>query len=243
MTAALIFAQSAAADQRQYLFSGEPEEVSAQIISRYVRATENSECCRFTGSVEIDIEASLPKLQKSGHLRALKKISRVGRSTYHVLSFQGDNTVKKEVIARYLQVDQTAHPHREFAVIPANYKFKFRGERSTDLGGQVYVFQISPRKKRMGLFKGELWLDAQTYLPVYEAGRLVKNPTIFFKKVDFERAYTIRGGVAVPEHTTSIIEARMVGRVELSVEYSNFSPAPLGEIESDGSPAMAEASQ
>lgn len=219
-------------------------EFSNQIIDRYIQATDNPSCCDLSGSIQVDINASLPKLKKKGHLRALKVISSVGHSTYRVLSFQGDATVKKDVIARYLQVDQNAQKDRKLAVIPANYKLKFKGERETNLGHEVYVFQVSPRRKRTGLFKGELWLDSETYLPVYERGRFVKNPSVFFKKVDFERAYSINGGVSVPEHITSTIDARIVGRVELSVEYSNFSPATAQAPENSyRAAAIAEASE
>lgn len=189
--------------------------------------------------MQIDISASVPKLKKSGHLRARKIISSVGRSTYRVLSFQGDPTIKKEVIARYLELDQNAQKGGTLAVIPANYKFKYKGERASNLGRDVYVFEVSPRAKRIGLFKGQLWLDAQTYLPVYETGRLVKSPSLFLKKVNFERVYAINGGVAVPEHITSTIDARMVGRVEVSVDYSDFAP----QAQSDISTPMTEASQ
>ena len=34
----------------------------------------------------------------------------------------------------------------------------------------TYVFQVTPRKKRAGLFKGEIWIDAATYLRVQETG-------------------------------------------------------------------------
>lgn len=224
-------------------FGGASSDVSNQIIDRYVQATEAPKSGVSTGSVQVDINASVPKLKKNGHLRALKVISSVGRSTYRVLSFQGDPTIKKEVIARYLELDQNAQKAGAFAVVPANYKFKFKGERASNLGRDVYVFQVSPRKKRVGLFKGELWLDSQTYLPVYEAGRLVKSPSVFLKKVNFERVYAINGGVAVPEHTTSTIDARIVGRVEVSVDYSNFVPVSGVQPQNAVALPIAEASQ
>ena len=37
----------------------------------------------------------------------------------------------------------------------ANYKFKYKGMATND-GRTVHVFQLTPRKKRVGLFKGEL---------------------------------------------------------------------------------------
>jgi hypothetical protein len=104
---------------------------------------------------------------------------------------------------------------------PANYKFKLKGERAVQGTETVYMFQVSPRKKRVGLFKGEVWLDAGSYLPVLEKGRLVKNPSIFFKKVDFERAFAIKNGVSVPAHMTSTIDTRVVGKVELDINYTS----------------------
>ena len=141
--------------------------------------------------------------------------------TYRVLGFQGDNTVKKEVIARYLQAEQQSQSDPGLMLTPKNYKFKLKGERVVQGSEQVYMFQVAPRKKRVGLFKGELWLDAGSYLPVLEKGRLVKNPSIFFKKVDFERAFSIQNGVSVPAHMTSTINTRVVGIVELDINYTS----------------------
>ena len=88
----------------------------------------------------------------------------------------------------------------------------------------MYVFALSPKKREAGLFKGEIWLDASTYLPVYEKGRFVKNPTIFFKRVDFERAFAIKDGKPLPQYMNSTITTRVVGKVELDVNYSNYAP-------------------
>jgi hypothetical protein len=110
------------------------------------------------------------------------------------------------------------------ALIPANYKFKYKGEKTAPDGNQVYVFQISPRKKKVGLFKGEMEIDAATYLPVMEKGRFVKNPSIFFKKVEFERTFKIENGVAVPQFMWTTIDARLIGKVDLSINFSNFTP-------------------
>jgi hypothetical protein len=88
---------------------------------------------------------------------------------------------------------------------------------------------VSPRKKKVGLFKGDIELDAATYLPVMEKGRFVKNPSIFFKRVDFERDFKIENGVAVPHCMTSTIDARLIGKVELNVNYSNFTPNAADE--------------
>lgn len=213
-----------------------PEDLtgpSGAIISRYLQATQIQSDALRNASMEVNIDASVPRLKESGSMRALRKISDVGRITYRVLGFQGDNTVKSQVIGRYLEAEQRGQSDQNLNVTPANYKFRYKGQKSLR-GASVYVFQLIPRKKLVGLFKGELWLDASAYLPVFEKGRLVKNPSIFFKRVEFERAYAIRGGTAVPERMSSTIETRLVGKVELNISYSNFEPLPADDA-ADGS--------
>jgi hypothetical protein len=195
---------------------------TTEIITKYLEATQAHEDGLRGASMQVNIDASVPKLKEHGTLRALRKISKVGQVTYRVLGFQGDNTVKNQVIARYLQAEQQGQGDQNLAVTPANYKFKFKGQKSTDNGNSVYVFQLSPRKKKVGLFKGELWLDPSTCLPVLEKGKLVKNPSIFFKKVEFERGFAIKNGLSIPEHLSSVIQIRLIGKVELHIDYSDF---------------------
>lgn len=220
---------------KMWASAGEPDSLtgqSAEIISKYLDAEQSRHALVQTASMEVDISASVPELSQQGRLHALRRISNVGRISYRVLGFQGDKTVKNQVIARYLEAEQQAHDKPELALTPANYKFKFKGERAVEGEQHVYVFDLAPRRKRVGLFKGEVWLDTATYLPIYEKGRLVKNPSIFFKRVRFERAYTIQNGVLIPEHTSSTIDTRLVGRVELNINYSKFAAGEGGEEDS-----------
>lgn len=205
------------------------EKPSAVILDKYLQATQTHEDDLRGASMDVDIDASVPGLKEHGKLRALRKISKVGQITYRVLGFQGDSTIKNQVIARYLQAEQQGQGDMSLAVIPANYKFKYKGEKTDPDGSQVYTFQVSPRKKKVGLFKGEIELDAATYLPVMEKGRFVKNPSIFFKKVDFQRSFRIQNGVAVPENMSSTIDAHLIGKVQLNINYSHFTPNAADE--------------
>ena len=62
-----------------------------------------------------------------------------------------------------------------------------------------------------------------TYLRVQESGRLVKNPSIFLKKVEFVRKYEIRDGISVPRQIQSVVDTRLVGQAELTIDFSNYS--------------------
>jgi hypothetical protein len=212
-----VFGLGAADDDSK----SEAKAAPAAIITKYLKATENHQDTAQSASMEVDITASVPNLKEQGKLRALRKISKVGHITYRVLGFQGDNTIKTQVIARYLQAEQQGQGDHTLGITAANYKFKYKGEWQFE-GKEAYLFALSPRKKRVGLFKGEIWLDAGTYLPVYEKGRFVKNPSVFFKRVVFQRGFAIENGVAIPRYMTSTIDTRVLGKVELTISYSKF---------------------
>ena len=117
------------------------------------------------------------------------------------------------------------NPSPAEAVTPENYKFKSKGMTQLD-GRDVYVYQVTPKKKREHLFKGEIWIDARTYLKVQESGYLVKNPSIWLKKVAFIRKYEIRDGISVPRQTQSVADTRLVGKAEMTIDFTNVSLDP-----------------
>lgn len=148
----------------------------------------------------------------------------MGRITYEALHFEGDNTIKHNVIGKYLAAESEAQADggSSLAVTPENYKFKYKG--SADREGQAaYVFIVTPRHKEIGLFKGEIWIDAATYLPVRESGRFVKAPSLFLKRIQFVREFDIRDGVSVPRQIRSLVETRLVGPAELTIDFRNVS--------------------
>jgi hypothetical protein len=218
--------------------AAEPPET---IVENYCAASRGQEQAFQGASMDVEIQASLPKLKKQGRLHALRRISALGRITYEMLRFEGDGTVKNQVIARYLTAEAEAQAEAQkdqtpsLAVTPVNYKFKYKSRDRLE-GRDVYIFQVTPRQKRQGLFKGDLWIDAVTYLRVQESGYLVKSPSIFLKKVAFVRKYEIRGGISVPLQVQSVVDTRLAGKAELTIDFSNFSidgakPGAIGDVD------------
>ncbi len=235
----LAVATTLTADTRNR--SSDAPSSSSGIIDKYLQATQGHDSTLRGASMEVNIDASVPKLKETGKLRALRKISKVGQITYRTLSFQGDSTVKNQVIARYLSAEQQGQGDQDIGITPKNYKFKYRGEKSI-AGQRSYVFQLSPIKKRVGLFKGELWLDERTCLPLMEKGRLVKNPSVWFKQVDFERGFSIQNGQSIPTYVSSVIDTRLVGKVELNINFSKIEKDATEET-SEGNAAVIASSK
>jgi hypothetical protein len=57
----------------------------------------------------VEIDASLPKFEKRGRFRAIRRLLPFGKPEYQVLEIAGDQTVRQQVIIRYL----SAESHRE----------------------------------------------------------------------------------------------------------------------------------
>lgn len=194
------------------------------VVQQYCDATRGQEQLMQGSSMSVVIAASLPKLKKQGKLHALRRVSALGRITYEILGFEGDGTIKKQIINRYLSAEAEAQeePTLSVAITPENYKFTRM--RKTQLEGRdTYLFDVSPKHKRQGLFQGQLWIDSATFLRVQESGYLVKSPSVMLKKVAFMRKYQIRDGIAVPRQEQSVIDTRLgVGQAEMTIDFSDF---------------------
>jgi hypothetical protein len=217
----------------QISFGLEAEHDGADIIEKYVTSTQLQQQAMRGMTMEVEIDADLPKLHKSGKMSARRVISKLGQISYKVLGFSGDDDVKKDVIARYLQAEtESQKDNTQFAINQTNYKFRYKG--SLQINDQRdYLFDLKPRRKRVGLFRGELWLDAKTYMPLRETGRFVKTPSVFLKKVEFVRSYEIRDGIAIPKRIDSKIDTRLAGLAEIHIDYTNVKQTDVLEKTED----------
>ena len=197
-------------------------QISQQILARYFAAVNTQSPKTHGVEMDMHFSARLPWMKKEGVMLAKRIVSSLGKISFVVKSFTGDNTIKTYVITKYMagEVD-LAENSLDSGINPKNYKFKYKRMEPFN-GRQVHVFELNPRKKRLGLFKGELWIDEESALPVRETGTLVKSPSVFLKKVVFTRTYAVVNGAAIPERVESTVETRIAGKAEIDIHYSNF---------------------
>ncbi len=150
----------------------------------------------------------------------MRRVSCSGQVTYKVLDSSGDVRVRREIINLYLAAESETRDTDSIAITPANYEFRLKSTIGPERQ-RVQIVRIKPKRKRAGFFKGELWLDAETGMPVREAGQFVKVPSMFLKRIRFVREYEIRDGVSIPIPIESTVETRLMGRVELSIHFHN----------------------
>jgi hypothetical protein len=202
-------------DVQAETFPADSADRAAIVLARYTAGVTK---VKPWSQETIEIEASLPSLEKHGRLRAIRRLLPFGKPEYHVLETVGDQTVRQEVIYRYLSADaqSVAVPTSSVAITPANYKFRYKG--AVKITGDIaYSFVITPHKKRSGLIKGELWLDGETGAAVRQSGYLVKNPSIFIRRITVTRETTIRDGLPKERITHLLVDTRIVGRAELTI--------------------------
>lgn len=196
-----------------------PGEVLNQYLTMKQAAAE-----RVEQVIEVEIYASISRLKKQGRMTGFKLITRAGGVAYRSLRFSGDVIIKTAVIARYLSAETQAAGNPEgLEISPANYRFAARG--TTVYGDRTaYVYRVEPRRKKVGLFKGEVWLDSETSTPLREWGKFVKSPSIFIKGVTFVHDYVLTEGRGTPRRLILSARTILVGKVDMTVWYCPGTP-------------------
>ncbi len=170
------------------------------------------------------IEAELPDQSQKGRYELLRSYSAPHTLKFKAVSFTGDGFVKTNVIHRLMQ-SEVDHVEKEqgpdTAITARNYKFNYKGVKEID-GRQVHVFEAKPREKRVGLFKGKIYIDMLTGTLRRAEGQAVKSPSFFIKKIEFTTDYADFGIFTFPVHLHSWAKTRLVGRAVVDVSTSDY---------------------
>ena len=173
------------------------------------------------------INAELPGTAQQGEFELRSHYAAPHTLEFKPVHFTGDGFVKNNVITRLLQseVDHQKEDSSLTAVTPGNYKFSFKG--TVELNDRlVHVYQTKPRKKRVGLFKGRIFLDVYTGALVRAEGTVVKSPSFFVKKIEFVQDYIDYGSFTFPAHMHSDARTRVLGRVIVDIYQRDYHPTP-----------------
>jgi hypothetical protein len=92
-----------------------------------------------------------------------------------------------------------------------NYDFRFI--READVSGQrCYVLKLLPRRKEQNLLRGDIWVDADTYLPRRFEGEFAKSPSWWVRDVSVTFTYGDVGGMWLQTGTEAAANVRILGR-------------------------------
>jgi hypothetical protein len=194
------------------------ESASALAFGKYIASLRERNPFTESGPINMEVEASLPGLAKHGKMLMVRETGASERTEYSAIRFDGDSTIKQQVIARYLDAEDQAEalPYSTVAVTPANYRFRYLGSVENN-ETTVFVFQIVPKKKRTGLIRGQIWIDSATGIVVHQEGRLVKRPSVFIRTIEVRRDTNLRDGFPYSRVTHVAIETRLAVSAELTI--------------------------
>jgi hypothetical protein len=175
------------------------------------------------------IEAELPDQSQKGRYELQRTYSAPHTLKFKAVNFTGDGFVKTNVIHRLMQ-SEVDHVEKEqgpdTAITSRNYKFNYKGVK--EIGGrQVHVFEVKPREKRVGLFKGKIYIDSLTGSLRRAEGQAVKSPSFFVKKIEFSTDYADFGAFTFPVRLHSTAKTRLVGRAVVDVSISEYQPQAI----------------
>ncbi len=191
-------------------------------------------------SDETVIEADLPSTRQRGRLQVRRTFSAPKSLAFTAVGFVGDNFVKSNVIVRLLQ-SEVDHVEKgegaQTAINAGNYKFKFKSEEQLD-GKLVYAYEVKPRRKRPGLFKGRIYVDAYSGSLRRAEGAMVKSPSFFIKKIEFVQDYADVEGFSLPVRLHSVSRTRLVGSAIVDITHSNYQARSLAQLEPQSPPAV-----
>ena len=226
----LLIPASASAESLSIVQPTTPTESIA--FARYIAWVEARDPFTESGPVAIALVASLPGLNKEGTLLAVRGVGESERSQYGVLKVEGDAIAIERAIAPYLDAQRQEEdlPRSSVVITPRNYDFCYAG--TVEAGDSAaYVFRITPKKNRVGLIKGELWIEPLTGAPVLVTGHLVQTPSTSVRAINIVSEIALVDGHPFARTTHMTIETRPVGRAELTIiEF------PLGLADPDATP-------
>lgn len=176
------------------------------------------------------IRAELPDTSQKGEFKLKRYFLAPKSLSFGALKFVGDSFIKTNVIVRLLQ-SEVDHVEKgtggDLSISSRNYKFNYKGTENLD-GKAVHIYQVKPRQKRVGLFKGRIYLDVYTGSLRRVEGTLVRSPSIFIKKVEFVQEYADIGGFTFPVHIHSNTKTRLIGRAVIDILHSDYEAHPAG---------------
>lgn len=175
------------------------------------------------------VEADIPTTGQKGRFELRRSFLAPKSLAYGAVKFVGDTFVKTNIIVKLLE-SEVQHVEKgegaTTAITAENYKFSYKGPQEIN-GRPAYEFHVKPRKKRPGLFKGKIFLEATTGHILRAEGTLVKSPSVMVKKVEFIQDYEEVAGFSLPAHMHSIANTRVFGKAIVDISHSDYSAQPL----------------
>jgi outer membrane lipoprotein-sorting protein len=142
----------------------------------------------------------------------------------------------EKIVRRMLESEvEVTKDYSSTDISPDNYDFRFI--REEDVSGQrSYVLELLPRRKDRNLLRGNIWVDANTYLLHRTEGEPAKRTSWWLRDVRIALLYGDVSGMWLQTASESTAKVRILGQytmVSRDVKYK------ISELVADGSSRRA----
>jgi hypothetical protein len=141
----------------------------------------------------------------------------------------------KMIIGRMLEKEaEVTKDYGATDISPDNYDFRFIREEEVS-GQRCYVLELLPRRKDKNLLRGNIWVDAHTYLLHRTEGQPAKAPSWWVRDVRIALRYGDVGGMWLQTASEATARVRILGpctMVSRDVKYK------ITELVADASAAQ-----
>jgi hypothetical protein len=239
IAAVMIFGASSLFGQDPATPAPAATEVIARMLSRNVQ--RETAAGGYTGSRQYVFDNG--RFNKHARMVVDVTCDRDGTKHFQVVSEEGWKSANNHVLRKMLESEsETSQPPErpKTQITPDNYAFQMVGTALLD-GRLAYVIDATPKRDDALLIRGTVWVDAEDYALVRVEGQPAKNPSFWVHSVHFTQQYRKCGAYWFPELTTSISDARIFGKTEVSIRYFDYYPRTR-QVREAPDPSLAEAS-
>jgi len=120
-------------------------------------------------------------------------------------------------------------------ISPDNYDFRLIGEDEVS-GQRCYVLELFPRRQDKNLLRGNIWVDANTYLLRRTEGEPAKAPSWWVRDVRIALRYGDVGGMWLQTASEATARVRILGPCTMDSRDVKYK---ITELVADGSSAQA----
>jgi hypothetical protein len=162
-------------------------------------------------------------------------------------SIQGTNgSAMGQILVRRMLVGEAEVEKKHLATDLSTDNYDFRFIRQEEVVGQrCYVLELLPRRKEQYLLHGDIWVDAETYLPLRFEGAFAKSPSWWVRDVRMTFVYGDVGGMWLQTSTEAAADVRILGistmvsrdmkyKITELVATSSAAPTNIQELRLDG---------
>ena len=133
----------------------------------------------------------------------------------------------ERIVRRMLESEtEVAKDYRSTDFSPDNYDFRFIREEIVN-GRHCYVLELIPRRKEENLLRGNIWIDATTYLLHRVDGRPAKGPSWWLRDVRIVLLYSNVEGMWLQTASESTAKVRILGQHTMESRDVNYEISEL----------------